>query len=186
MVRTEEVWKPIVGYEGLYEVSNYGRVKSLYKKTRVVDKVGNIMRQKLDDHGYYRVNLHKNKISRGELVSRLVATAFIDNPKGLPHVGHWDDDKTNNVVGNLYWTDPLENNYHNGKLQRFQQIRNSKIEVIADKLSMRVRAISLTDESEMLFKSMQDAERHGFSSGKISMCVNGKRKSHKGYKWERI
>ena len=144
------------------------------------------MRQKRDNHGYMRVNLHKDGVCKSELVSRLVAKAFIPNPNNLPHVGHNDDIKSNNHVSNLYWTDYKENNYHNGKLERFQAAHNDKIDIIADKLSVSVKAIALDGSHELIFNSMQEAGRQGFDSGKISMCVNGKRNKHKGYYWERI
>ena len=91
-----EAWRPVVGYEGLYEVSLIGRVRSNIPSTRIADKLHKIMRQKVDDHGYLRVNLTKNKTAKAWLVSRLVAEAFIPNPNGYPMVGHNDDVKTNN------------------------------------------------------------------------------------------
>ena len=99
-----EVWKPIKNYEGLYEVSNFGNVKSLYKNTRINDKKGCILHPKTDNHGYFRINLYKCGKCKSELVSRLVANAFIENVNDLPMVGHMDDDKQNNKVGNLYCT----------------------------------------------------------------------------------
>lgn len=180
-----EMWLPVKGYEGLYEVSNIGRVRSLYKATRIIDKEDSILRQKFDNRGYFRVNLYKNGKCKAELVSRLVASSFINNPKNLPHVGHWNDDKTNNCVENLYWTDPKENNHHNGKYSRFAQEHNNKIRQIAEKLSIPVIGISKTDGKVVLLDSMQLAKQLGFDPSKISMCINGKRKTHRGYWWER-
>lgn len=180
----DEIWKDVVGYEGLYQVSSLGRVRSLRKKTRIVDKDGGIMRQKFDTHGYYRVNLHKDDRCKALLVSRLVAMAFIDNPNGCSVVGHMDDDKTNNTVGNLYWTTQRENNYHNGKMERFQEMHNKKISQIADALSTPVISTDIRTGEEIYFKSMQDASRKtGANSGKISMCCNGKRTVHNGMRW---
>ena len=182
----EEEWREIPRYGGLYEASNKGRIKSKWENTRISDKENHIMRQKYDGRGYKRVNLYDgNGNYKAELVSRLVAEAFIPNPDNLPQVGHDDDDKTNNDVSNLYWTNSVENNRHNGKLEQFQQAHRDKIDIIAEKLSVKVTATSLTDSETLYFDSMQEAARNGFSSGKISMCVNGKRKSHKGYRWER-
>lgn len=180
-----EIWKPVVGYDGLYEVSTYGRVRSLYLKTRIGDQNEKILKQKVDNRGYYRVNLHKNNSMKSYLVSRLVASAFIENPHNLPHVGHNDDNKTNNVLSNLYWTNPKENNSHNGKLLRFHDAHREHIAEIARKLSIPVKATSLSDGKVLIFESMQAARKQGFSSEKISLCVNNKRKSHKGYRWER-
>ena len=138
----QEVWKPVVGYEGIYEVSNYGRVHSLVKNTRIRNKDG-LMKFKYDNHGYYRVNLTKNKKQKAELVSRLVAKAFIPNPDNLPHVGHEDDNRNNNSVSNLYWTDAIENNHHNGKMKRFHKKHKEKIKDIAKTLSISVVGVNI-------------------------------------------
>lgn len=180
-----EEWRDVVGYEDLYQVSNTGRVRSKRAKTRIADKYNRIMRQKSDNHGYLRVNLHKDGICKAELVSRLVARAFIPNPDDFPQVGHDDDNKTNNHSTNLYWTNSYENNRHNGKLERFHEAHNAKIDIVAKKLSQKVKAIALDGSHELVFDSMQEAGRNGFDNGKVSMCVNGKRNRHKGYRWER-
>lgn len=180
----DEVWRDVVGYEGLYQVSSIGRVRSLRNKTRIVDKENGIMRQKFDCRGYLRVNLHKGGECKALLVSRLVAMAFIKNPYNYPVVGHMDDVKTNNSVGNLYWTTPRENNYHNGKMERFHELHNKKISQIADALSTPVVSTDIRTGEESFFKSMQEAsKRTGADSGKISMCCNGKRNSHNGMTW---
>jgi hypothetical protein len=181
-----EEWRKVVGYENEYEVSNWGKVRSLYPKTRVGDKENKTLKQKSDNKGYYRVNLYKGgEFKKSALVSRLVAMAFIPNPLDLPQVGHKDDNNKNNNVSNLYWTDSKENNNHNGKMDRFQKLHREKIDIIARKLSVAVVGTSVETGEKIFFSSMQEAKRAGFDSGKISMCVNGKRNSHKKYKWER-
>lgn len=95
----DEVWKDIEGYEGLYQVSNTGQVKSLnYNQTGEIKvlKQGNAK-------GYKRVGLFKNGKTKQYSVHRLVALAFISNPDDLPMVNHKDEDKTNNNVNNLEW-----------------------------------------------------------------------------------
>ena len=180
-----EIWKAVVGYEGLYEVSNYGRVRSLIKKTRIRNKDG-LMKFKYDTQGYYRVNLTKNGKPKTELVSRIVAKAFIPNPDNLPQVGHEDDNRNNNSVSNLYWTDALENNHHNGKMARFQKKHNKKIGEISKTLSIPVIGTNIETGEEIRFDSMQEAQRNGFINGKISQCCNGIRKTHKGYTWRKV
>lgn len=150
----QEEWKPVKGYEGLYEVSDHGRVKSLRKNTRIADKEHNIMLQKDDGKGYLRVNLYKNGVCKAELVSRIVANAFIQNPNNLPIVGHWDDDKKNNTVDNLYWTDTAENNSHNGKLDKLHKAHKDKIDVIAKKLSIKVVGVSVDEAEEIFFLNL--------------------------------
>ena len=92
-------WKPVVGYEGLYEVNEYGQIKNTS---------GKIMRQSLKRAkytDYKKVSLWKDGKYKHLYVSRIVAEAFIPNPSGLPFVNHKDEDGTNNWVGNLEWCD---------------------------------------------------------------------------------
>ena len=98
----KEIWKPVVGYEGLYMVSNWGRVKSIkFGKERILKQ--NIRR------GYYYVGLSKNGIVKNYYVHRLVATYFVDNPNNKEQVNHKDGVKTNNVYTNLEWVTQEEN-----------------------------------------------------------------------------
>ena len=95
----KEYWKPVVGYEGLYEVSNLGRVKSLkFGKER-------ILKPQKDTSGYLCVTLCKNNNQCQFKVHRLVAEAFIPNPNNLPQTNHKDECKTNNIASNLEWCD---------------------------------------------------------------------------------
>ena len=104
MARYIEEWKPIVGYEGLYEVSNAGQIrnsKGEIKKSQI----------KKDKHTNYReISLWKNGTHKRFLVHRLVAIAFIPNPQNLPIINHKDQDGTNNLVDNLEWCDHSYNN----------------------------------------------------------------------------
>ena len=177
-----EVWRPIPGYEGLYEVSSDGRIRSLYKNTRNRDSERTLT-PKTDAHDYFRVNLYKNKKSTTMLVSRIVALTFIPNPKRLPYVGHDNDNKKDNRVENLYWTDPSENFMHNGL--HLEVARKRDIDKVKRALSMPVKGIS-KNGGTVYYPSMQAAKKDGFDSAKISMCVNGKRKSHGGYEWRLI
>lgn len=107
----EEEWRPVKGYEGLYEVSNMGRVRSLYYgKSR-------ILKQGVDCHGYMHVCLSKDGTCNTKRVHRLVATAFIQNPDNYECVNHKDGNKKNNTVDNLEWCTISYNTkhaYHNG------------------------------------------------------------------------
>lgn len=99
----EEIWRDIKGYEGLYQVSNLGRVRSFHGGSE------RIMKQTLQN-GYLRITLLKNEKSKRFLSHRLVALAFIPNPENKPQVNHIDEDKTNNRVDNLNWMTSKENN----------------------------------------------------------------------------
>lgn len=107
-----EIWRDIEGYEGLYQVSNKGRVKSLHWKE------DRLLRTTLDSHNYPKTNLCKNHVQLTYLVHVLVATAFIPNPDNKPVVNHKDCDKENNCVENLEWVTYSENLVHAIKMGR--------------------------------------------------------------------
>lgn len=107
------IWKPVVGYEGLYEVSNTGLIKSInfykYKSPRIM-KLG-----KRKD-GYLSVGLSKNNVTKTKTVHRIVAEAFIPNPDGLEMVNHKDENRANNNVNNLEWCTRSYNQLYSLKL----------------------------------------------------------------------
>lgn len=108
-----EVWKDIAGYEGLYQISDHGRVKSLPKRKGkgVGYAIGErILRHSINSRGYCNVVLCKGGKTRTFALHRLVAESFINNPSELPEVDHLDRDKTNNHVDNLRWATASENN----------------------------------------------------------------------------
>ena len=124
----EEIWKPVIGYEGLYEVSSYGRVRSLdrYVKGKGESywlRKGKVLSPEKNKDGYLLVSLCCNGKRYLRTVHRLIAQAFIPNPDNLPEVNHLDEDKTNNRVDNLEWCDrSYNNNYGN----RMDKVRKTK------------------------------------------------------------
>lgn len=100
----DEIWKDIKDYEGLYQVSNYGRVKN--------SKRNSIRIPYLNEKGYHRIILYKNNKTKKPKVHRLVAQAFISNPDNKSEVNHKDFNKLNNHVDNLEWTSGEENRLH--------------------------------------------------------------------------
>lgn len=103
MLMSEEIWLPMKGYEGCYEVSSLGRVLSSTGCMREPNKT------KL---GYLKMNLSKEGVVKSMRVHRAVAMTFLDKPEGKDEVNHIDGDKTNNKVGNLEWCTSSENKYH--------------------------------------------------------------------------
>lgn len=112
----EEIWKDISGYEGLYQISNFGRVKSL---ARMVNNNGGFYLSKerflkagIDSNGYALVVLSKNDKNKSVRIHRLVAIAFVNNLKNTNIVNHIDGNKLNNIYTNLEWITSSQNNTH--------------------------------------------------------------------------
>jgi hypothetical protein len=106
----QEIWKDIIGYEGLYQVSNLGRVKSFHKWKRASCPDEYILKSEPNNRGYHQVMLYKDGHRHKFLVHRLVASVFVPNPDNLPHINHIDEDISNNRASNLEWCTPLYNN----------------------------------------------------------------------------
>ena len=113
MEQINEEWRPIDDYEGLYEVSSLGRVRSIRK--------GIILKPEVVRGGYLQVGLHKKGKVKGFKVHRLVAQAFIPNPEGLPEINHIDEDKTNNLVDNIEYCDSKYNCNYGTRNERIVQ-----------------------------------------------------------------
>lgn len=185
----EEVWKDIEGYEGLYQVSNKGRVKRLERVTadkngRKYHKKEKILKGRLNrSGGYLRVNLHDNKGRRNHLaVHRLVAKAFIPNPEDKPQVNHKDEVKTNNCVENLEWMTNKENiNYGTRNERMTKALRNHVA------FSKTVVQYSKAGELIEVYPSINEVERQlGFAHSNIIKVIQGKRKTCGGFVWKYV
>lgn len=151
-MKLNEIWKPIKDYEGLYEVSNLGRVKALARKKNCNKGYGtieeHIMKQTSANSDYCRVPLtNKEHIKKYYLVHRLVATAFIPNLDNLPQVNHIDGNKLNNVADNLEWCTREDNIKHAYKIG----LNPSRKKIIEYIDSLEDRIIKL----EKIIESMQ-------------------------------
>lgn len=157
-----ENWKPVKGYEGLYEVSDLGNVRSLnYKKTGDV----RLMHPAKNKDGYLHLGLRKDGEYRQYGVHRIVAEAFIPNPDNLPQVNHKDENPLNNNVSNLEWCTCMYNNNY-GKHSKYV------VQYTKDGVLLKVhKGISVASrETNVDFRNISD-------------CCRGKQKSAGGYIW---
>ena len=180
MIKTNiELWKDVKDYEGLYQVSTLGRVRSLDKyidaKNRNVDKVlrrGKILKPAYNKCGYLRVSLYKNGKRTSFYVHRLVAKAFIPNPDNLPLVNHKDEVKDNNYPYNLEWCTDEYNQHYGTAIKRR-----------AEKHSKKVYQYDLKGNLIKEWSNAYEVGRNGFTRSHVAKCCLGKQKTHKGFIW---
>lgn len=184
-----EIWKDIEEYEGLYQVSDQGRVRSLPRNTTS----GKLLKPRINRYGYLYVVLCKGGKTKTYTIHRLVAMAFIpnDSPEQKTQINHKDECKTNNFIwinengtmdpekSNLEWVTSKENvNY--GTRNR----RSSQKHINHPDMSKPVKQLSLDGALVAIWPSIMEAARNGYNQGSVWSCCQGKYKTHKGYKWE--
>ena len=159
----DEIWHDIEGYEGLYQISNKGRVKSLkWGKER-------ILKPGITGSGYLKVLLCKNGMIKHIKIHRLVANAFITNPENKPQVNHKDENKFNNSVNNLEWSTAKENNNFGTRNER---------------ASRKILQYSKSGEFIREWQSAAEVERVlGIDNSNITKCCKGKRKYAGSFIW---
>jgi len=160
----KEIWKDIKDYEGIYQVSNLGRVKNFKKRY--------IRKFRMDKDGYYQLNLCKNGIVKTFKAHRLVALAFINKPRELNIINHIDENKINNSIDNLEWCNRAYNNTYGSRYSRLTRAiykKELKTEKILEK-----------------YESIIDASKKcGIDNTSISKCLSGSTKSAGGFLWAR-
>jgi len=170
-----EFWKDVKGYEGLYQVSNYGRIRGLdrmvgYRKGKKRCWKGSIKTPTARKNGYLKINLYKNNMSVTREVQRIVAEAFIDNPMNKEQVNHIDGDKKNNHVENLEWVTQSENVLHS-------------VYVLGHCIK-KVGQYDLDGNYIRSFKSVKEAgETTGVARCSISNVIHGRRHKAGNYIW---
>lgn len=184
-----EIWKPVVGYEGRYEVSNYGRIKGL----RYFRDHNIFLHASVNRYGYEMVTLFNTrdgrKMGKGYCVHRLVAAAFIPNPENKPHIDHIDGDRRNNRVENLRWCTPKENNNYPIAKERRRAgqtgiKKNYKPEYL-ERISTPVVQLSKEGECIAKYPSIKAAMRAvgAIRTFQITNICRGRGRTYKGYKW---
>ena len=184
-----EIWKDIKGFEGYYQVSNYGNIKSLTRFDGIRERQGQEIKQNLKYNGYLQVGLRKNSERKFYSVHRLVAIHFIDNPENKPQVNHIDCNKQNNNINNLEWTTSKENLYHakiNGlrnNIPKGEKHPNFGKYGEHSKSAKKVVRYNRDTGETKLYNAKILAKEDGFDVTSISKCCHKKLKTHKGYEW---
>lgn len=180
----KEVWKDVVGYEGIYQISNLGRVKSLEREVNIkLFNIGwskrkipeSIRKQTIFKNGYAGVQLHKQQKLHLGLTHRLVAQAFIPNPGKKPEVNHKNGDKLDNCVENLEWVTRTENDSHSRQI-----LKN-----VCGEKPKRVLCV----ETGIIYNSTGEASRNTKANQGAICCVANHKKYYKtagGYHWEYV
>lgn len=175
-----EVWKDIKGYEGLYQVSSIGRVRSLdrtvvYSDGREYFYESKILIPYKNNSHYLMVNLCKNGKSKSYLIHRLVAEAFIPNTENKKEIDHINTNKSDNRVDNLRWVTRKENCNNPISIENNRNAQQSK----------PILQLDLNGHFINKWKSVREVEREiGYIHNNISRCCNGKYKTAYGYIWK--
>jgi len=185
---TNEHWIPILGYEGLYEVSDFGLVRSITRSVKTkggkqrISK-GHVLRITVNS-GYATVQLSRSGKTKTFKVHRLVATSFIPNPLDLPEVNHIDGNKLNNVIANLSWCTKSQNVQHAYDMGLMIPPRNRL--GFCGKLnpsSKPVYQLTLAGDFIKEYESIGLTKADGFIPQHVQRCCVGKAKTHGGYLW---
>lgn len=189
-----EEWKDVVGYEGIYQVSSYGRVKK---------NNGKELSQRKDQDGYLIVTLYKGGIRADYKAHRLVGMAFIDNPNNYPVINHKDENPSNNHVENLEWCTVKYNcNYGNRNKKLSEALKRcSHAHVQGERnyfygkhflrgLHPQAKKVAKLDSQGNILAvfdcTIDAAENVGCNPTAISMACNGKRNKIKGFQWKHL
>lgn len=178
-----EIWKPVVGYEHQYEVSNHGRVKSCKRYRKGKKGAPTLVRERLlvqtvDHSGYMKVGLSADNHSKNHSVHRLVGEAFIPNPHGLEQINHKDENKKNNHVSNLEWCTNEYNSTYGTRLDRIAK-KN------ASSPKFKKPIVGVRGKEVVRFDSARSASRAlGICASQITAVCRGREKTAGGFIWE--
>ena len=194
----KEIWKDIEGYEGLYQVSNFGKVRSLDRYNSRGCWIKGCIIEPTNCKGYLQIVLFLNGKKSYYYIHRIVAEAFLPNPDNKPEIDHINTDKTDNTVclnedgsvnyekTNLRWVSHKEN--MNNPLTRKKQSTRFKGKIGHNTPASKM--IAQLDKNGKLLKvwlcAMDAVRKEGYTQEHISSCCKGTLKTHKGYKWQYI
>lgn len=178
----EEIWVDIMGYEGYYQVSNIGNVKTMKREVKMFNGGSYLSDERLmipniTPKGYLRVGLLKDKIVKKYLVHRLVAHHFIENNQNYDQINHIDGNKKNNCLSNLEWCNNSQNVKHSYKIG-LQKAKVGK----DNHSSKKVAKYDMEGNLIKIYDYMTEAARDNNSCvANISACCNGKRNKVRGH-----
>lgn len=167
MTKPPEEWRPVVGYEGLYEVSNLGRIRRVRLMSPTIKKHGYVQVSLMDAHG----------VRKSYRLHRLVAEAFISNPDSKPQVNHRDENTLNNRADNLEWATPAENTNYGSRTERAMAKNGSRTPIL------QIDPHSLAVVAEYRSQSAA-AKATGIGLSSINACLRGVQKHAGGYIWQ--
>ena len=176
----EESWRPIVGFEGFYEVSNFGRIRSFIDNHLKIREVPKVLKPFKLTKGYLGVSL-KGKTFK---IHRLVAQAFIPNPDNLPQINHKDENKENNSYFNLEWC----NSQYNLSYGTVRERINSTNRLLGSSLSRKIAQYTIGGDLVREYNSITEALNYnGFknNSNIIQSCKSNSKTAY-GYRWKYI
>ena len=164
----EEIWKDVPGFEGLYQVSNYGQIKSTPRR----GTAGGIMKGHADRKGYINITLRKDGMQYTQKLHRLVAITFIPNPHNYPEVNHRDENKQNNRIDNLEWCSTSYNHDYGTRTLR-----------ASARCGKPIRCI----ETGIEYQGARWASRElGIDASSITKALKNPNKTCGGYHWQYI
>lgn len=189
----KEEWRTVPNWD-LYEISNYGRLRSKDRTVRDNKgqylKKGRLLKPAKDKYGYYSFCLKQDGKSKIMKIHRIVAFAFIPNPDKKPCINHIDNNPSNNRVDNLEWCTMKENTAWMIKQGRFKRTKQwlDRLHKSQEPTYKAVKGTNIETGEIIIFNSLNSVREKGFQPPCVCMCCNHKRgiKQHKGYRWEYI
>lgn len=189
----KEIWLDVAGYENLYQISNYGNVKSKDRNKRnnegIMLQKARILKQHPNSRGYLRVCLADEKGTKKRFfVHRLVALHFVENSNKVTNdvVNHLDSDHTNNRADNLEWTTPQGNTRHavcKGRM-KYTAERKNRLRKYHENTGKSIIGVNVKTGEIIRFVCLNDCREKGFQPSCVCDCCKGKRNTHGGYRWE--